>query len=143
MSNDDFELNIQDSNGPAYQKNEERSGIPLDYVAEKSRRSIEQIHVLYNWIRKNIDVFNRVNCPDNHIEQTHQKQGMSNSSKQENLVLPCWASFRYAITSYLALHNLLNMANETDLFDRLLSMPFEDFETWLDRIDMEGLLTSK
>ena len=38
-----FSLN---ANGPAYTSRQDRHGVPLDYVAEKSRSAIEELHRL-------------------------------------------------------------------------------------------------
>lgn len=34
-----------DANGPAYRSLQEREGVPLDYVAEKLGRAIEELHL--------------------------------------------------------------------------------------------------
>jgi hypothetical protein len=45
----DFDLDeiLGDSNAGAYQRVEERTGPPLEYVAEKSRNTIEAIHTVH------------------------------------------------------------------------------------------------
>jgi hypothetical protein len=51
------------------------------------------------------------------------------------------SAFRYGLVSYLALLNLLGLANDLDLADRLLAMEREDFFDWLDRVTEEGSVT--
>ena len=43
--------------------------------------------------------------------------------------------------SYLALNNMLALAKETDLDDRLLACSPDEFKKWLDRIDQAGSVT--
>jgi len=42
---------------------------------------------------------------------------------------------------YLALNNMLALANEKDLDDRLLAYSRDEFKEWLDRIDQAGSVT--
>jgi hypothetical protein len=51
------------------------------------------------------------------------------------------SAFRYGLTSYLALMNLLGLANDLDLSDRLLAMETDAFSGWLDRVTEEGSVT--
>ena len=50
-------------------------------------------------------------------------------------------AFRYGMTSYLALKNLLALVNDGELFGRLEKYSPDDFKDWLDRIDQEGSVT--
>lgn len=50
-------------------------------------------------------------------------------------------AFRYGLTSYLALLNLLGLANDLELADRLLAMDMDAFSAWLDRVTEEGSVT--
>jgi hypothetical protein len=43
--------------------------------------------------------------------------------------------------SYLALNNILALANDREIEQRLLDMSREDFKRWLDDIDREGSVT--
>lgn len=117
FSEDDFDLDIGDSNGPAYRKTEERSGPPLSYVAEKARHSIEELHGLFQAIAK------------------------APAVAREGLGRQAWAAFRYAVVAYLALQNMLSLANDNGVFDRLLAMRPTEFRKWLDGIDSEGSVT--
>jgi len=108
---DDFDLDdlLGDPNGPAYTKLERRTGVPLDYVAEKLRRSLELTHL----------VFGSADAPADRRS-------------------PGWAAVRYGVVAFLALHNMLAMANDESLFDRLLALPAEDFGNWLDTVEGAG-----
>ena len=131
---DDFDLDeiLGDSNGHAYQKVEKRSGPPLDYVADKARCSIEQLHELLKSINQYV--------PDDLPQPTGAK-GTLFSTKQDGLVAPAWVAFRYALVSYLALNNMLNIANDHDLLGRLVGMTTQEFRKWLSRVDSEGSVT--
>ena len=50
-------------------------------------------------------------------------------------------AFRSGIVGYLALNNMLALANEHDLDDRLLAYSRDEFKEWLDRIDQAGSVT--
>lgn len=65
-------------------------------------------------------------------------KGRPVSIKEEYLVPTACYGFRSALTAYLALHNMLALANEKDVVDRLLGYTSDDFKEWLDRIDREG-----
>ena len=61
--------------------------------------------------------------------------------KVSSVLNPCRFAFHYALVGYLALMNLLAIANDHEISDRLLGMSHEEFESWLDRIDEEGSVT--
>lgn len=103
---------IGDSNNGAYQRVEQRTGPPLAYVAEKSRHAIEQIHVAYRSIGDD--------TRDGGAAQ---------------------AAFHYSIVSYLALNNMLSLAADHGVVERLLAMPPEELCRWLDAVDAEGSVT--
>lgn len=113
MSSDDLEF--RDSNDGAYVKSEERTGPPLDYVAEKLRRSLEAIHSLHSLLLTS----------DDH-------------PSQERLRHEAEHALQKGLTSFLALHNLLALSNEHRLTERLLSYSYEEFQDWLDRIQEQG-----
>lgn len=102
---------LTEPNDGAYTKTETRHGPPLEYVAEKLHSCLLSLHCLHR------------------EEQAGIREAPMNSS------------FRYALVSYLALNNLLAIANDRDLSDRLLSMGREDFENWLGKIRDEGSVT--
>ena len=60
----------------------------------------------------------------------------------EEFLLPAARyAFRSAIIGHLALHNMLALANDNDLDDRLLAYSRDEFKEWLDRIDQAGSVT--
>ena len=113
----DFDEIVGDSNGGAYRLVEERSGPPLSYVAEKARNSLWHLHALAG----SIDAFAVGGAP------------------QPDLVTQAMVAFHYGVVSYLALNNMLDMANGGHAFiSQLLAMSPDDFEKWLDMVDGEG-----
>lgn len=121
-------------NGPAYTRTETRTGPPLSYVAEKLRGCLKSLHSLHSLTVR--DVPDGLPCPER-----FQDKHPNYDPKLYSVLEPCYAAFRYALTSYLALNNLLAFANDQDIFERLLLMPNEDFDRWLDDIDREGSVT--
>ena len=103
---------FRDPNDGAYEKTEERTGPPLEYVAEKMRRSLHSCHEL-----------------------------VINLKGDERLSFHASAAFRYGTISYLGLQNMLALINEGELFARLEQYSSDDFSEWLDRIDQEGSVT--
>ncbi len=47
-------------------------------------------------------------------------------------------SLNYGVTAYLALQNMLGLANRGDWFDRIESFSRREFREWLDRVGAEG-----
>ena len=128
MTEDVFE-NIDTPNSSAYQKVELRDGIPLSYVCEKLTESLKTIHHLNNFIKNNIhDDLKLINPINNNLY----------SPKNDGLLSPLYSSFRYSLTSLLALHNMIGIANNQNIFEKLLSYNEEDFNHWLERIESEG-----
>ena len=116
----DFEEMFRPPNDGAYEKQEQRTGPPLDYVAEKLRRSLELTHQLIQNLKKLA-----IHQPD-HLETLHfQTRG----------------SFHYQLTSYLALKNMLALINNREFFERMENYSMEDFHDWLDRVDQQGSVT--
>ena len=114
MEDHDLEDMFRTPNDGAYEKEELRTGPPLDYVAEKLRRSFELTHCLINNL--------------NNLE------GPSQNELDPLLTQSCGA-FRYQLTSYLALNNMLALGNEDGFFERMEHRSTEEFQDWLDRID--------
>ncbi|MHC4539842.1 MAG: hypothetical protein ACYS74_08680 [Planctomycetota bacterium] len=111
---------FRDPNDGAYEKEELRTGPPLDYVAEKFRRSMELIHSLIDTLRT--------------AEQM--------DSAQESMMLSqARGSLRYQLTGYLALKNMLALVNDQGFFERMEKYSCNDFSDWLDRIDQRGMTT--
>ena len=117
--NDDLESLgdlYSDPNGPAYQKTESRTGPPLEYVAEKLRRSLECLHELHG-------------------------QARGTAAGKGGPERAVGSAFYYAAVAYLALHNMLALADPPEFSDRLLGMSRSEFDDWLDVIDREGSVT--
>jgi hypothetical protein len=51
------------------------------------------------------------------------------------------AAFHHALVAHLALNNMLTMAGDHRLVTRLLAMPADEFDKWLDATDAEGSVT--
>jgi len=117
---DNLEDMFRPPNDEAYEKDEIRTGPPLDYVAEKLRRSLELTHYL--------------------IHSLNNLEGPSQSAL-DPLLYQTSGAFQYQLTSYLALKNMLALANEKDFFERLEFLSNEDFKEWFDRIDQQGSVT--
>ncbi len=121
-----FELGDEDSgpdemfrgpNDGAYQKQEVRTCPPLDYVAEKFRRSMEQTHYLIQLVRRT---------------------GSTEAEENDTILSQARGALRYQLTGYLALKNMPALANDRELFERLEQFSYDDFHDWLDRIDQQG-----
>ena len=91
------------------------SGPPLEYAAEKLRHSLEATHVLLTHLRKAVS--------------------------GESLLFSARYAFHSQLTGYLALNNLLALANDNNLSQRLESYTRDQFREWLDRIDQKGSVT--
>ena len=133
MGEDDTIDNMFDEpNGPAYLKKEIRSGPPLSYIAEKMKLSLIMLHNAISSIRESV--------PEE-LPQPPAMKGSSYSVKEEALLSPAQSAFRNELTAYLALINMLALANDQDIFGRLLGYSYEGFRDWLDRIERESSIT--
>lgn len=127
----DLEGVFSDPNGPAYQRTETRTGPPLDYVAGKLRACLEAVHSLHADAARHA-----VGClPAN------RPPGSPYAVSAQDLECGTHAALHYAVVAYLALNNMLALANSPDLVNQLLGMSRDEFKVWLDRIDREGLVT--
>lgn len=115
---------FSDPNGPAYEAEEKRIGVPLDYIAEKLRSCLESLH---SGIRGSPAVF------------SPRQPG---SGDDGNIALAAnRGAFMYAIVTFLALHNMLGIAKDpSDLADRLVDYTRTEFRDWLDQIEQGGSL---
>jgi len=102
-------------NDGAYEKGELRMGPPLDYVAEKFRHALEATHQLIADLRQAKD--------------------------SDSLLFHARYAFVSQLTGYLALKNMLALANEHGLAQRLEGYSPEEFKEWLARIDQQGSVT--
>jgi hypothetical protein len=116
----------------AYETDEVRTGPPLEYVAEKVRHSLEAIHSLIHEIRQRVS---------QDLPAAAPSLGPPMSIKEEYLLATAIYAFRSALVGHLALNNMLALANDNDLDDRLLAYSRDEFKEWLDRIDQAGSVT--
>ncbi len=122
----------QPPNDNAYETDEDRTGPPLNYVAEKIRHNLEATHSLIHDIQRRV--------PDD-LCAGEPSSGPPVSVKEEYLFPTAHYAFHSAVVGYLALKNMLALANENDLADRLLAYSRDEFKDWLDRIDRAGSVT--
>ena len=122
MSPDDSDDFFRPPNDNAYETEQIRTGPPLDYVAEKFRHNLEALHSLIHEIRRRVP---KDLCAE------ERSWGPPVSVKEEYLFPTAHYAFRSAIVGYLALNNMLALANETDLDDRLLACSPDEFKEWL------------
>ena len=124
MSTDDVDGVDDGLPGPpndgAYEADELRTGPPLSYVAEKFRHCLEGLHGAIGKI---------------------ETAAKADADLDELIGFQAKYAFHAAIVGYLALHNMLALANEHDLDDRLLAYSRDEFKEWLDRIDQAGSVT--
>ena len=137
MSNESSEPPFRDNNDNAYSKQELREGAPLDYIAGKIHKSIEITHQLYRNIEKLV--------PDK-LPQPEKVQGTDFSTKNEILLSECHHIFHDQVVAYVALYNMLGVANTTSdggetLFDRLLRYENSELKNWLNDIARRGMLS--
>ena len=126
---DDF---FRPPNDNAYETSEVRTGPPLEYVAEKVRHTLEAIHGLIREIQHRVPQDLVVAAPPS---------GPAVSIKEEYLLPVARYAFRSAVVGHLALNNMLALASDNDLDDRLLAYSRDEFKEWLDRIDHAGSVT--
>jgi hypothetical protein len=98
-------------NAGAYEAEETRVGPPLAYVGEKLRYSVEHAHRAAKATRT-------VRGDEAHREAD--------------------AAFRYGLTAYLGLYNMLGMLSDHRKLDALLELDQDSFEVWLDTVQREG-----
>ena len=121
----------RDPNDNAFIKTEARTGPPLDYVAEKLRSCLEALHVTYTSAL--------LDLPDDLPRPP--RAPFEYSTKRDSVLSPLFSAFSSALGSYLALNNILALANDETIEQRLLAMSYQDFSRWLDDIDREGSVT--
>jgi hypothetical protein len=118
---DDFDLEdvTGDSNAGAYRKHESRTGPPLGYVSEKMESALGDLHNAIRWL---------------------ERPG-SEQDAREAAVMSAKAAFRHVLVAFCALHNVLGVANDPHLMDRLLGLSADDFQDWLGAMRSEGSVT--
>lgn len=121
---DDLDDLIKDPNGGAYERAEHRVGPPLSYVAQKARGSLEQLHALHAT-----------------IERLARSGAPASAASVRELQGRLTGAMYYGVVSYLALNNMLALAQDPNVAERLLARSSEDFSDWLDGIDRGGSVT--
>lgn len=121
---------LPSSNGPAFQKKEERYGPPLDYVGEKLRSAVVAAHEnLYN-------VKNYV--PTNLKREPEFTEQAPENIKNDILLSAASSTLYYTLIAYLALHNMLGAATAKTFFESVTNKNREELKKWLDLIEREG-----
>jgi hypothetical protein len=100
-----------DPNAGAYETKETRVGPPLTYVGEKLRCSVEHAH---------------------RAARATKADGTDAAHREAD------ASFRYGVTAYLGLHNMLGRLLDHRKLDALLDLDSDAFDEWLDTVEREG-----
>jgi len=100
-----------DPNAGAYEAEETRLGPPLAYVGEKLR------------------------CA---LEHSHSAARATKATGAEAAYREADASFRYGVTAYLGLFNMLGMLADHRKLDALLDLDSDSFEEWLATVQREG-----
>ncbi len=116
--------NILQPNNGAYEKGEMRVGLPLSYIAEKLRGALASAHQVYRII--------------NHSAQI-ARPDLTNSQLacQEPVASAC-VSFKYSLTAFLAMYNMLGMIADPNKVDSLLNCDQDEFAVWLNTVEREG-----
>lgn len=130
MSDFDLEDILGDSNGGAFRVAEARVGPPLEYVSDKLSSSLSMQHELFNAIVRFV--------PED-LPQPVGAAGTLFSTKEDGLLSESHAAFRLTVVGFLALHNMLQLANgNSDFLEQLLAMTHVDFDKWLEFVRSEG-----
>ena len=110
---------IGDPNGPAYQRRQERVGPPLEYVAEKLAQTLRDLHRVLRAERADAS-------------------GAPAGAPGRDLR----PAFMHALVAYLALGNLLALAEDPGaLTERLVGYTAAEFEDWPGRIARASSVT--
>ncbi len=121
---------LPSSNGPAFQKKEERYGPPLDYIGEKLRSAVLASHDnLYN-------IKNYV--PANLKREPEFTEQAPENIKNDLLFSSASSALYYTLIAYLALHNMLGAATTKTFYESVANKNSEELKKWLDLIEREG-----
>ena len=116
---DDLGDLFADPNGPAYTKREERTGPPLDYVQHKPVYGLEVHHRLLRTLA----------------------EAVAKDADSADIVGQARHSFYYQLVAFLALSNMLALANDSDLVERLEAYSPAEFRDWIQRIERESTVS--
>lgn len=131
ISDDDLADILGDSNGPAYRKTEERTGPPLEYVGEKLESALLACHDLLHLTQER----------DGQPQPAQGEVVTGPRGQADRLLATAMLAFHYALVSYLALYNMLHLANVPGLPERLAATGHTQFREWLSRVTAEGSVT--
>lgn len=123
---------IGEPNGPAFVKHEERTGPPLSYVQEKMGNALRDLHDLTRSLVEYV--------PED-LPAPNAEHGNPFKLKPHYLVGPARSAFYSSLVAFLALSNLLAIANEPGLVDRLLGYDIDEFRDWIRHIERGGSVT--
>lgn len=122
----DLSSYFSDTNGPAYRKEERRSGPPLTYVGEKLRHGLDELHRLLATLES---AGGTVDSSSEHDANRRMREDAAHAALH---------AFSYQITAFLALHNMLGAHRGYKDTERLRRMSREDFDRWLSFVEREG-----
>lgn len=105
------------NNGEAYTKLEIRRGVPLDYVEEKTRIALEMLHA--GWWERRL---------------------MGPMGDHEEFLAR--VAFQSTVKAFLAINNMLNLANDHRLVDQLLGLSQSAFALWIRHVEKNGTVTA-
>jgi len=125
----DLSSYFSDTNGPAYRKEERRSGPPLTYVGEKLRHGLDELHRLLTTLES----------ADDTVDSSSEHD--ANRRMREDATHAALYAFSYQITAFLALYNMLGAKGEPEAVDRLAAMTPEAFRRWIGFVEREGSVT--
>ena len=114
VEQDDLDDLFRGPNDNAYEKEQVRTGPPLQYVAEKFRNSLTGLHDVLRDVRRLGD---------------------------DDMTFKASYALRSGLVGYLALNNLLALVNEPGFAERIEGFSRNEFREWLDRIDQQGSVT--
>lgn len=105
---------FSDPNAGAYVRKETRVGPPLEYVGEKLAGAVEAAHQMYRAVDE------------------------AGAPRGDPLRASAYETFRYALTAFLALYNMLGLLANQLKIDELLALDVRSFTEWLDDLAQEG-----
>lgn len=105
-----------------FEAEQKHTGIPLGYVVEKLRSSIETLHF----------AIRRSPVPVPPGQQGAEADADVAAASQRG-------TFMYALVSFLALHNMLGLAKDpSELSERLCAYKRNELRDWLDQVEQGG-----
>ena len=125
---------LSDINGPTYKSKEIRNGPPLGYIAEKMKNGLIEQHRLLRELRMQLPDDMSANAEHYDLEDMSIT---SMSVKNDLLMGPAYNAFYFQTLAYLALMQMLDLANTNDV-KRYSEMTGSDFEKWIEFVDRQA-----